>query len=219
MAVSVYNLVGFALILLVLFMQWQVYVSRIILTFAFSSVVVAFAFVWQGLSEGRPVLVVPALLTAVIRAALIPVLIVRSLHKTPWRAREDRPVVGTASSILLALGFILLALWLYSWAIDGSSGAQRYGALPFALLFQGAFLIISRRNAYIQLAGYLVIENAILLLAAWTFPELPLLVEGAVLLDLIGIVAVSRIIMRMREASVDESSKTARTDVRERLRG
>lgn len=217
---SIYGIAGFAIIVLVLLMQWQVYVSRIVLTFAASSMVAALSFAYQGVSSSAPVPIVLAVLTAGIRGVLIPLLIVHNLHKTPWRAREDRPVVATASSILIALALVIGSLWLFSHSIDGHVGAEgAYAALPFAMLFQGAFLIISRRNAFIQMVGYLVLENAVLLLGAWGFPGLPLVVEGAVVLDLLGIVIVSRIIMKLREESVSSDDRAARAAVAEDLKG
>ena len=214
---SVYSVIGFALIVLALFMQWQVYVEQIVFTFAVSSLVIAAGFAIEGWKSSHSVLLILAALTASVRGVVIPLVIVRSLHDNPWRARENRPVVPVASSILITLALVIGALWLFGWAIDSTFGnAGAYAALPFAVLFQGAFLIVSRRNAFLQMTGYLVIENAVLLLGAWAFPELPLLVEGAVVLDLLGVVIVSRVIMRMREeaADVPELRSAATEDLR-----
>ena len=215
-----YGITGFIIIVLGLFLQWQVYVSRIVFTFAASSIVIAVWFVYQGVVTDSFLPIVLAVLTAGVRGVLIPILIVRNLHVTPWRARENNPVMGTASSILLALALVIFSLWLFGWSIGRYVGATgMYAALPFAMLFQGAFLIISRRNAFIQMVGYLVIENAALLLGAWGFPQLPLVIEAAVVLDLLGIVVVARIIMRMREESISMDDRTAKAASAEELRG
>ncbi len=217
---SVYGITGFGIILLGLFIQWQVYVSRIVFTFAVSSMVVAVSLLYQGVAGASVVPVALAALTAAVRGVIIPLLIVRNLHETPWRAREDRPVIGTASSILIALALVILGLWLFRWAIDREIGAAgAYSALPFAMLFEGVFLIISRRNAFIQMIGYLEVENAVLLLASWGFPALPLVIEGAVVLDLLGIVVVARIIMRMREESISSDDRAAAAAAAEDLKG
>ncbi len=217
---SVYGITGFIIIILGLFLQWQVYVSRIVLTFAVSSMVVAFSFAYQGIATSTVVPIVLAVLTAGIRGVLIPLLIGRNLHETSWRARENRPVLGTASSILLAMALVIFSLWLFEWSIGRYvPGTSTYAALPFAMLFQGGFLIISRRNTFIQMIGYLVIENAVLLLGTWGFPGLPLVVEAAVVLDLLGIVVVARIIMRMREESMSFDDGAARAAATEDLRG
>jgi len=53
-----------------------------------------------------------------------------------------------------------------------------------------------------------------LLLGSLVFPGLPLVIEAGVVLDLLGIVVVARIIMQMRETSVEEAGERF-----ERLKG
>lgn len=217
---AVFGITGFVIVVLALFIQWQVYVSRIVLTFAASSMVVALSLLYQGISSGAVAPLVLSVLTAGIRGVLIPILIVRNLHETPWRAREDRPVIKTASSILTSLALVVFSLWLFNRAVGPYVGTNgKFAALPFAMLFQGIFLIISRRNAFIQMVGYLELENAVLLLGAWGVPGLPLVVEAAVVLDLLGIVVVSRIIMRMREGPMSADDRAVRDAGAEDLRG
>ncbi len=73
-----------------------------------------------------------------------------------------------------------------------------------ALLLQGAFLIISRRNAFIQLIGYMTMENALFLFEGYLFPGLPFIVEAGIVLDLIGIIAIAGVVVRMmKDSSAD----------------
>lgn len=203
---STLSLLGFFTIVLTLFMQWQIYVTRVALTFAVSSLLIGAALIYTGLLLGEQFVVFVGALTAIVRGVVIPLLVVNSLHVRPWRAREQRPVVRTASSILISLLIVLASYGLYRLVLVEIVSTPS-GFLPFALLFQGAFLIISRRNAFLQLTGYLVMENAVLLLGSLVFPGLPLIVEAGVILDLLGVVVVSRVIMRMREGSVEESGE------------
>jgi hydrogenase-4 component E len=207
---SVLGLLGFFSIVLTLFMQWQIYVTRVALTFALSSLLIAAALIYAGALENAPLVILLGILTAAVRGILIPVLVVNNLHVRPWRAREQRPVVKTATSILLSLLLVLVGYGLYRFALAEIIPTAN-GFLPFALFLQGGFLIISKRNAFIQLIGYLVTENAVLLLGSLVFPGLPLVIEAGVVLDLLGIVVVARIIMQMREASVEESGERFET--------
>lgn len=198
--VQVVDLLGFFVIVLMLFMQWQIYVTRVLTTFAVSSVLIAAALVYVGFRAGEPASIILGLLTAAVRGVTIPVIVVRSLHTTPHRAREQRPVIPTATSIVISLGLVLFSYALYTLGI-GTAIEVPTGFLPLALLFQGGFLIVSRRNAFIQLAGYLSMENAVLLFGSMVFPGIPFIVEAGVILDLLGVVVVSRIIMRLREST------------------
>lgn len=204
MMAPLFGLLGFFSIVLVLFMQWQIYVVRIALTFAISSLLIGGVLIARGISGGDLPVLVLGLLTVMVRGAAIPVVIVRSLHARPHRAREHQPVIPTASSIIVSLFLVLLGYSLFEFALRATI-AQPAGFVPFALLLQGAFLIISRRNAYIQLVGYLVMENAVLFLGSMVFSGVPFIVEAGVILDLLGVVVISRIVMRLRESAVEES--------------
>jgi hydrogenase-4 component E len=200
----VFNLLSFFTIVLALFMQWQIYVTRTVVTFAVSSILIAAALVYSGVVHGTTPVIVLGGLTAVVRAVVIPVLLVRSLHVRPHRAREHSPAIPTALSILISLALVLFAYGIYNFALLDYLVIPN-GFLPIALLLQGAFLIASKRNAYSQIIGYLVMENAVLLLGSLVLPGLPFIVEAGVILDLLGIVAVSRIIIRVRESAVEEN--------------
>ena len=211
---------GFVLIFLTLLMQWMVFVTRIFALFSLASLVVAIAFCDLGWRSGTFEYYVLAGMAVLFRAALIPWLVSRKLHKRPERTREEAPVLPTATGLLIALGLVLLALGIYHYAlIPKLGGLDEAGALSLALLFQGGLLIVSRRNAFIQFAGYLVMENAVLLFAAWTFPVIPLLLEGAIVLDLLGLVVVARIVMRLRESISDRRGALRHESEREDLKG
>ncbi len=193
------DLLGFFLIVLALFMQWQIYVTRVIVTFATASMLIAAALLYSGLVSGRLPVVILAALTAVVRGITIPAIVVRGLHAKPHRVREQKPVLPIATSIVVSLALVLGSYAIYNLGLRSAVGAQA-GFLPLALFLQGGFLIVTRRNAFIQLAGYLSMENAVLLLGSLVLPGFPFIVEGGVILDLVGVVVVSRIIMRLRES-------------------
>lgn len=98
--------------------------------------------------------------------------------------REVEPFIGFVASILFGIAALAVSLGL----------ARQLGPTlphaPFAMLEAaiflvsiGLFLIVSRRNALIQVIGYLVIENGIFVFGAITVVETPLLVELGILLD------------------------------------
>lgn len=72
-------------------------------------------------------------------------------------------------------------------------------SVPFSLLFLGFLLIISRRNALVQMTGYVEEENAILYAGALIAPTIPLLIEFAVVLDIFGVVIIGVILSAQRD--------------------
>lgn len=199
-----FMLIGFSEILLVIFMQWEVYVAKIIKTFSISSYAVSVFLLYLSFAQHSYLVLILAILTAVIRGFFIPNFILKRLARDPWRERESKPIMGTASSIIISLVIAIFAYVLYETTMLNFIGVLS-GAIPIALVFQGAFLVISRRNTFIQLVGYMVMENAAFLFTGYLFPDLPFSVEAGTVLDLIGVVMISGIIMRMRENSPKKS--------------
>ncbi len=202
---DLYLIVGFLQIVLVIFMQWQVYLKKVIITFAVSSITIAAFLFANGYHIGSFNLILLAALTVFVRGFFIPAYMIKKL-KTPYKERESRHVVSTAASIILSLALVVVAYVLYSFTLYDITYI-RAGIIPLALLLQGMFLIISRDNAFVQLVGYMVMENSLFLFAGWVFPELPLIIEGGILMDLVGIVMISGIVMRLREEAVSNISE------------
>ena len=93
------------------------------------------------------------------------------------REHGDLAASSAACSILLAYAAArpLLAI----------AGAPTRGGMPLAmgLLFVSLFIIVSRRKAVTQVIGFLMLENAIALLAVLGTYGVPLIVELGVFLD------------------------------------
>src|SRR5581483_9948389 len=92
--------------------------------------------------------------------------------------REVEPFVGFVASIMF--GVVALALELQP-TLSRAPFVMLEAAI--FLIAIGLFLIVSRRNALMQVIGYLVIENGIFIFGVITVAETPLLVELGILLD------------------------------------
>jgi len=202
-----FTFIGFFEILLVLFMQWEVYTKKIITTFSIASYTIAIFLFYLGITENKYLVIILALLTAGVRGFFIPWFMKKRLIRDPWREREIKPTISTALSILISLSVVIFAYVLYRITFYNSIGLVD-GSIPIALILQGAFLIISRRNAFIQLVGYMMMENAIFLFEGFLFPTLPFIVEAGVILDLIGITAISGIVVKMMKNSTTDSNES-----------
>lgn len=194
---DIYLIVGFLQIVLIIFMQWQIYLKKIIITFAVSSFAIAVFLFVNGTILNSMNLLILASLTIVIRGVFIPFYMLKKLN-TQYREREVKHTVPTAASIIISLLLVALAYVIYRFTLYGIIDIEA-GSIPIAIILQGIFLIISRNNAFVQLIGYMVMENSLFLLIGYMFPELPFVVEGGILLDLVGIVMISGIVMRLRE--------------------
>ncbi len=194
---NAFLLVGFLEIALVIFMQWEVYITNIIKTFSIGSYLIAILFLIVGFLNNEKFILILAALTALTRGWLIPFYLLRIIRKDKWRARETSPLVGVSSSILISLLIAVLGYLLYSLTLAGYINSN-LGSIPITLMMQGIFLIISRSSTFTQLIGYLVMENAMYMFG-YIFPELPFIVEAGIVLDLLGVVMISGAIIRLRE--------------------
>ncbi len=197
---ELYLIVGFAQIVFVIFMQWQIYLKKIILTFALSSIIIAAFLFLDGIMLNSTNLLILGTLTITIRGFFIPRYMLKMLNLA-YKEREPRHIVPPAASIIISLFLVVLAYIVYHFTLYNITYIKA-GSIPIALILQGMFLIISRNNAFIQLTGYMVMENSLFLFAGYLFPELPLIIEGGILLDLVGVVMISSIVIRLREDAI-----------------
>ena len=215
---QVVEVLGFSLIVLTLLMQWQVYVKKVIFLFAISSFIVATFLVLLGLSKPQEgyMLFILAGLTLVMRGLVIPIIMTRALNRLyekPWRVREDKPLMGVGGSILVSLVLIIIGYFIYQNSLY-EVVKIRSGAVPFALFLQASLLVITHKHAYIQMLGFLVMENAVVMLSGWVFAGLPFIVEAGAILDLLGLVVVSSLIMRVRENAISQEGDTYESELK-----
>jgi hydrogenase-4 component E len=118
-----------------------------------------------------------------LKGIIFPLLLLR-LRARAGYSREVQPFVSFIMSILFGILALALSVWLTTQMQPALKQA------PFVLLYSsiflivvGLFLIISRRNALMQVTGYLVLENGIFVFGVITVVGTPMLVELGVLLD------------------------------------
>jgi len=125
-----------------------------------------------------------ALASTGLKGVAFPWLLSRALRDADVR-REVEPLVGYGPSVLMGLVGLAGALWLASRLPPPSVTVSSSLLVPVALftMLAGLFLIVSRRQALMQVLGYLVMENGIYTFGVGLVQDTPMLVELGVLLD------------------------------------
>ena len=101
--------------------------------------------------------------------------------------------------------FIAAAMIYLSYAAVHSYGQSVHVpedalAAPVALILTGAFLMVSRNKALMQMLGLLVLENGIFLAALTTTFGMPLVIEIGIFFDvLIGLLLMGIFTFRIRD--------------------
>ena len=124
-----------------------------------------------------------ALASTGLKGIAFPWLLSRALRDAEVR-REVEPLVGYGPSVLTGMLGLVAALWLAS-RLPLPSPPISSLVMPVALftMLAGLFLIVSRRQALMQVLGYLVMENGIYTFGVGLVQGTPMLVELGVLLD------------------------------------
>ncbi|NUP51351.1 MAG: hypothetical protein HOW97_29160 [Catenulispora sp.] len=180
---------------------WRRELSAVIGLLAVQGAALAVIAAALGADEHHPELYAVAAGVGLLRAGVLPGLARRALAAS-GEDRESQPLVNVASSLLAAAALVLLA---YAVAqplarLDASPGAR---ALPVGLasVLIGLFMLVARRKALSQVAGFLLLDNGITAVAFLAAAGVPLLVEIGVSFDLLLVVLVLRVLtVRMQSA-------------------
>jgi hydrogenase-4 component E len=135
-----------------------------------------------------------------VKGIAIPKLL-RAMQQRLGIQRPIAPYVNTQTSLLIAGLLVLFAYVLARPWVMASELPTREGLpLAMALLLVSLFIIVSRKKAITQVIGFLMLENAIALLAAVGTYGVPLLVEIGVFLDaLMGFLVMQIFVFQIHE--------------------
>lgn len=123
-----------------------------------------------------------------------------------WIIREIRTVrevkssTTAAQSVLIAAGLILLSFFAVQPYARTLRVDENMLAAAIALVLTGAFLMVSRKKALMQVVGLLVLENGIFLAALITTFGMPLIIEIGISFDLLmGVFLMGLFVFRIRD--------------------
>jgi hydrogenase-4 component E len=139
-----------------------------------------------------------------LRAVALPWLLRRALASSGTGAgeRETHPQVNVTAS-LLAVAALTLVAYAVSRPLTALDPSPAADAIPvgIAVTLAGFFVLVTRRRAVSQLAGFLLMDNGITATGLLTTASAGLLIEAGVSLDVLLAVVVLRVLAgRMRDA-------------------
>ena len=166
-----------------LIVLWRKHVPAYISAYRWQAWLLAAVTATVGYFGGDWRLYVVAGVLVALKGIAIPALL-RAMQLRFGKQPQITPYVNTETSLLVAGLLVLFAYVLTRPWVAVTDLPTREGLpLAMALLFVSLFIIVSRRKAITQVIGFLMLENAIALLAAVGTYGVPLLVEVGVFLD------------------------------------
>src|SRR4030067_103734 len=167
-----------------------------------------------GISTGKIDLYIVALLTLIIKAAVIPYIFIYIIHEIKVK-REIDLYVGISQSLIIGGILVVISYYLIrsiSVITELSSFAL---SASMSLVSIGLFIMISRKKAIMQMLGILIMENGLFLGAISLTNGMPLLVELGIFFDvLIGVLIMGILIFR-----INKTFETIDTDILKNLIG
>ncbi len=140
-----------------------------------------------------------AALVFVVKVVAIPYALFRvaTALKT---VREVQASTTPAQSVYIACALILLSFFAVAPYVRALRLDEDMLAAAVALVLTGAFLMVSRKKALMQVVGLLVLENGIFLAALTTTFGMPLVIEIGIFFDLLmGVFLMGLFVFRIRD--------------------
>jgi hydrogenase-4 component E len=159
-------------------------ISTSILLFSLQSAVITAEVLATAFQEKLPEAYIVGALVLIIKVILIPRAFF-SLTKKLKTVRDVKASTTPAQSVFAVAAIIYLsyaAVHSYGQAVHVPDDAL---AAAVSLILTGAFLMVSRKKALMQMLGLLVLENGIFLAALITTFGMPLVIEIGIFFDIL----------------------------------
>ncbi len=202
---DVAHLLGGGMLLLSFMLLYQRRVGAVINALALQGAILAIAAAWQGVVQDAPQLYLTALVAFVAKAVLIP-LALRTLLRRFDLHRTVETAFGVGPSMIAGVALVALAILVVLPITAGVRAIAREDlALALSVVLLGMLMMITRRNAILQVVGLMTMENG-LILAAVGVAGMPLVVElstAALVMMLLVVGGVFVFQIRSRFDSID----------------
>lgn len=152
-----------------------------------------------GFSTGKYDLYIVAMLTLILKAAVIPYIFIYIIREIKVK-REIELYVGISPSLIIGGVLVVISYYLIR-SIDVITELSSFAlSASMSLVSIGLFIMISRKKAIMQMLGILIMENGLFLGAISLTNGMPLLVELGVFFDvLIGVLIMGILIFRINK--------------------
>ena len=143
--------------------------------------------------------------TLVFKAIVIPAILLHVIHKT--KINRIHSSSSQFGALVMSIMALVASCTITYYMADNRTDMIFFGVALYALL-SGLILIVMRKRIFAHLIGFLVIENGVFLFSMATGVELPMLINLAIMLDIL----ISILILGMFLRRMDDDIHTDETD-------
>lgn len=200
--VSLLDLAAGGVLLAAVLIVWRRDLSAIVRLLGAQGAALAAIPVIRGVHDQDWALVGVGLAVFTVRAVLLPWLLARAVGAERHDQRDATPLVNTSASLLIATALVVVAFAVARPVVDLQPDAET-AAAPAALatILVALFVMVTRRHAISQAAGFLMADNGIAAVAFLLTAGVPPIVElGASLDMLFALIVLGVLTGRLRRA-------------------
>ena len=190
------------LMLAAVLIVWRRDLRAIARLLAWQGVALAAIPIVRGAHDNDYALIAVGVAVLALRALVLPWLLARAVGSEQRAQREATPLVNTATSLLITAVLTVVAFAITRPLVNLQPSATT-AAVPaaVAVLLIALFVMITRRHAVSQAAGFLMLDNGIAATAFLLTAGVPLIVElGASLDVLFAVIVIGVLTGRLRRA-------------------
>ena len=143
--------------------------------------------------------------TLIFKAIVIPAILMRVIRQT--KINRIHSSSSQFGALVMSIVALIASCTITYYMADQRTDMIFFGVALYALL-SGLILIVMRKRIFAHLIGFLVIENGVFLFSMAIGVELPMLINLAIMLDIL----ISILILGMFLRRMDEEIHTDETD-------
>ena len=144
--------------------------------------------------------------TLIFKAVIVPAILMQVIRKTKINRISSSGKSQFNSLMLSFIALVVSAITTY-YVADSSMHMIFFGVALYALL-SGLILIVMRSRIFTHMVGFLVIENGVFLFSMAIVVEMPMLINAAIMLDIL----MSVLMLGMFMTKVDDQIHTDDSD-------
>ncbi len=152
--------------------------------------------------------------TLIFKGILVPWLLFSIIRRTKINRIASAPGRTQAGSLLLSVMALVASASITYYMADGSVDLIFFGVALYALL-SGLILIVLRQHIFSHMVGFLTIENGVFLFSTAIGVEMPLLINLAILLDILMSILMLGIFFTKIDDQIHAEDADALTNVKD----
>ena len=151
--------------------------------------------------------------TLVFKAIIVPAILTRVINQTRINRIRTSGTSQFNSLMLSVVALIISAIMTY-YIADSSINMVFFGVALYAML-SGLILIVLRSRIFTHMVGFLVIENGVFLFSMAIGVEMPILINAAIMLDILMSVLMLGLFMTKVDDKIHTDDSDSLTHVKD----